>query len=201
MNYAGAGSNVFTGLAIEESSGTSVGSKEATSTADRWGIDSIPTMEVHNTWVPPPDSYHEVNNSSTSTAYVDLESAGMCYDSFDQQNIRPPDSRHIVNIPSTPKTYFDLQPAGMSYGQQDTIDRINFDNVSKDSGAMGIDPVDSKASLQMNLLRQQIEYTKRDILLLELKILEKERSLLLTEQEKTRILQNCESKFINRRDI
>lgn len=61
--------------------------------------------------------------------------------------------------------------------------------------------LDSKTSLQMDLLRHQIEYTKRDILLLELKILEKKRSLMLTEAEKSCLSANCKNSFENRKTI
>lgn len=162
MNFSGKNSNVFTGLDIDEYSGTSEGQKEATpTTADHREIDSsFSTLEVHNIWDPPPAASHqEVNNPPV----IDLQS-------------------------------------GMNYRQLNTIDYTNIANLN-DLGTMEIFTVDSKASLQIDLLRQQIEYAKRDILLLELKILEKERSLLLTEQEKSRILQNCENKFINRKEI
>lgn len=52
-----------------------------------------------------------------------------------------------------------------------------------------------KVNLQMELLRHQIEYTKRDIYHRELAILEKERSLLLSTEEQIRLMKNCKSRF------
>lgn len=52
----------------------------------------------------------------------------------------------------------------------------------------------------MELLRHQIEYTKRDIYNLELTILEKERSLLLSVEERTRLLNNSKSSFEKRNE-
>lgn len=130
MNFSGKNSNVFTGLDIDESSGTSEGQKEATpTTADHREIDSsFSTLEVHNIWDPPPSASHqEVNNPLTTTTVIDLQS-------------------------------------GMNYGQLNTIDYTNIANLN-DLGTMEIFTVDSKASLQIDLLRQQIEYAKRDILL------------------------------------
>lgn len=59
----------------------------------------------------------------------------------------------------------------------------------------------SKTDLQMELLRQQIEYTKRDIYHRELKIFEKERSLSITTEERIRLLDNSKSIFNKRKTI
>lgn len=62
-------------------------------------------------------------------------------------------------------------------------------------------PTESKARLQMELLRYQIEYTRRDIYHRELAILEKERSLFLSSEERLRLVENCEVSFDERKTI
>lgn len=82
-----------------------------------------------------------------------------------------------------------------------SVEDITITEVLDETDSVELIEVDSKTSLQMELLRWQIEYTKRDILLLELKILEKERSLTITENEKSRLIHNCENRFKHRRNI
>lgn len=84
---------------------------------------------------------------------------------------------------------------------QQTSEPIPLNITENSSGTMEIITIDSKASLQMELLRHQIEFTKRDLLLLELKILEKERSLLLTAEEKSHLSKNSKSAFNDRKEI
>lgn len=57
----------------------------------------------------------------------------------------------------------------------------------------------SKTTLQVELLRHQIEYTKRDIYHRELAILEKERSLSLTNEERERLRKNSGTLFEDRK--
>lgn len=59
-------------------------------------------------------------------------------------------------------------------------------------------PFETKADLQMKLLREQIEYTKRDIYLKELVIFGKEEELALSEGIKKRILEQSETIFAKR---
>lgn len=56
----------------------------------------------------------------------------------------------------------------------------------------------SKAALQVQLLRYQIQYTSRDIYYRELTILEKERALSLSTEEKNALLQKSKIDFHNR---
>lgn len=66
---------------------------------------------------------------------------------------------------------------------------------------ISVDAPPSKTDLQIELLRQQIEFTKREIYERELSILEKERTLLITTEERDRLLFNSESAFTDRRTI
>lgn len=59
----------------------------------------------------------------------------------------------------------------------------------------------SKSDLQIELLQQQIEYTKRDIYYRELMILEKERSLSITHEERVRLLESSKALFNKRNTI
>lgn len=59
----------------------------------------------------------------------------------------------------------------------------------------------SKIDLQMELLRKEIEYTKRDIYHPELLIFERERSLSLTVEDQARLIQNTDVEFHNRQII
>lgn len=64
-----------------------------------------------------------------------------------------------------------------------------------------VEPTESKADLQIELLRQKIEYTKRDIYHRELSILEKEKALSLSEEERILLLENTKSNFNERNTI
>lgn len=68
-------------------------------------------------------------------------------------------------------------------------DQMEFINVPFET------PTESKTTLQIQLLQHQIEYTRRDIYNVELAILEKERSLLLSDEERLRLLENSKSIF------
>lgn len=59
----------------------------------------------------------------------------------------------------------------------------------------------TKSVLQIELLRNQIEYTKRDIYHRELLIFEKETSLLISNEDRNRLLENSEAVFSKRRTI
>lgn len=58
---------------------------------------------------------------------------------------------------------------------------------------------ESKSDLQIELLRQQIEYTKRDIYHRELAIFEKEQALSLSNDDKKRLLENSQTEYEQRK--